>query len=311
MDYYISTDDRKRAIQETCDAYRNGFYVRDGQKVAFPSQDYRRCEYVTQMPEQAERPAQGSVPSYDVVPMDSFEALSLTEHPQNAAVLNFACATVPGGGFLSGHKAQEECLCLQSTLHASLTSDDAQQYYADNKSCSEKLRPVRMLYSPEVWVFRNPDLTYRDPAVRTQVATLAAPNVKAGAKGVSAAKRRTYFEDSVRLMCGYIAGKADTLILGAWGCGAFGNDPKMVADCFRNVLVKEGFETAFARIIFAVRKFSAKDDVSQNFEVFQAAFSEDALAAVRPAARSPFTKGGTVYIVEKAGVTRQNKWYHY
>jgi uncharacterized protein (TIGR02452 family) len=43
----------------------------------------------------------------------------------------------------------------------------------------------------------------------------------------------------------------DTLVLGAWGCGAFGNDPEMVAELFREALAGD-LRGQFGTATFAV-----------------------------------------------------------
>ncbi|MBL8743365.1 MAG: TIGR02452 family protein, partial [Myxococcales bacterium] len=42
------------------------------------------------------------------------------------------------------------------------------------------------------------------------------------------------------------------LVLGAWGCGVFGNDPAMAADSFGTWLESSRFRASFARVVFAV-----------------------------------------------------------
>lgn len=268
LKYYISDEDRKKAINDTLEIMKTGRIRMDGCETMLPAEDYTRCMYITQG-NVRDTAAEIQLTERSVVPMDSFEALGEVEHPENACVMNFACATTPGGGFLTGSRAQEECLCLQSTLYASLTSKEAAPYYRANRECRGRLRPVSMLYSPEVVVFRAPDASYLDKPVRAQVATIAAPNLKGRAKGVPEDRIRTYLEDSIRLMCRALAGRADTLILGAWGCGAFGNDPNTVAMAFHKVLLEENLGLAFKRIIFAVR-----DKDSDNFKVFAKVFKD-------------------------------------
>lgn len=42
----------------------------------------------------------------------------------------------------------------------------------------------------------------------------------------------------------------DTLILGAFGCGVFGNDPAMVSNIFEILLYK--FDGCFDKVVFAI-----------------------------------------------------------
>ena len=60
--------------------------------------------------------------------------------------------------------------------------------------------------------------------------------------------------------------KHDTLILGAWGCGVFGNDPYMVAKLFKRHIDSDHFHGLFRHIIFAVLDPSKKHDNTIAFE---------------------------------------------
>jgi uncharacterized protein (TIGR02452 family) len=42
------------------------------------------------------------------------------------------------------------------------------------------------------------------------------------------------------------------LVLGAWGCGVFRNDPAFVADVFARLLASPSFAGAFDRVVFAI-----------------------------------------------------------
>ena len=58
------------------------------------------------------------------------------------------------------------------------------------------------------------------------------------------------------------------LVLGALGCGAFGNPPEHIAEIFRDVLCEKEFEGAFRRICFAV-KTDHNSGGSRNYEAFK------------------------------------------
>lgn len=62
----------------------------------------------------------------------------------------------------------------------------------------------------------------------------------------------------------------EALILGAWGCGAFGNQPASIARLFREEL--EPFLGTFERVVFAV--FTAKQGDAGNLTAFQEAFAD-------------------------------------
>ena len=63
-----------------------------------------------------------------------------------------------------------------------------------------------------------------------------------------------------------------TLVLGAWGCGVFRNDPRGVADVFRDHLGPDGlFAGRFDRVTFAVFD---RAPGQPNLTAFRAAFAD-------------------------------------
>ena len=55
------------------------------------------------------------------------------------------------------------------------------------------------------------------------------------------------------------------IILGAFGCGVFKNNPYTVAQIFNELLKKEGFEKYFEHITFAIYDKSRTKEVSTAF----------------------------------------------
>ncbi|MDO5519291.1 MAG: TIGR02452 family protein [bacterium] len=186
---------------------------------------------------------------------DSFSAAKLLydSGKQNALVMNFANAIRPGGGYLSGANAQEECLCRQSTLYASISSKKAEEMYSFNDKKRLPFDSDYMLLSKFVEVFRDPDGNLLDNSFTTSVMTIPAPNLFGRAADASEEevdkimkhRIRNYF--TVAIEFGY-----RHLVLGAWGCGAFGHNAKNVARYFREVLFDEGYSDFFSTIVFAV-----------------------------------------------------------
>ena len=131
--------------------------------------------------------------------------------------------------FLKGSKAQEEMLCHNSNLYPILNSFK-DTYYAKNRSMHcEPLYAERALYTPDVMFMTPPINVFAD------IITCAAPNLRPNpmisvdlnqyAKIIT---RRTKFIRNIL----YMHPEADIYILGAWGCGVFRNDARMVADAF-------------------------------------------------------------------------------
>lgn len=189
------------------------------------------------------------------------------------AVLNFADAYMPGGAYLAGSAAQEECLCRESTLYASLTSEAATPMYAENRA-RRGPEADTFLVSPHVEIFRAPmEEGYAllpEPRV-CAVLTCAAPDLSSSSRGLPPAAVR---ETVRRRMRAFLAAAHRmgyrSLTLGAWGCGVFGHDAADMAADFFAVLAEEGWQSLFARITFAVHPAGAAG--RYNLEAFRRVF---------------------------------------
>lgn len=167
--------------------------------------------------------------------------------------LNFASAKNPGGGFLRGARAQEEDLARCSALYGCQTKKA--RYYEANRACGTLLYTDHLIYSPRVPFFRDEDLTLVDEPFLVSIVTSPAPN----AGEVLRNERRSVSRigEVLHARAGHVLAVAKhhghrTLVLGAWGCGVFRNDPALVAETFHRHLHSERFATAFERVVFAV-----------------------------------------------------------
>jgi uncharacterized protein (TIGR02452 family) len=184
-------------------------------------------------------------------------------------VLNFASAKNPGGGFLGGAQAQEESLARSSSLYACLMENF--EMYQHNRKGDSCLYSDWMIYSPRVPVFRNDDGSLvQKPYL---VSFLTSPAVNAGVIKQREASKVHLIEpvnkERARKFL-WIANQNNhrTLILGAWGCGVFQNDPQMIARIF-NELLKGEFANCFERAIMAIYDKTPTRKVYNSFvEVF-------------------------------------------
>lgn len=199
---------------------------------------------------------------------DSFEAASRYNEP---LVMNFANAFVPGGGFRIGARAQEETLCRCSTLYASLNSETAAQMYNYNAAYRSEGESDYMLISPNVVVFRNEKCELLEAPFKVGVVTVPAPNRFGEAMFLTETKVAENMTRRIRIMLrsAYKNGYR-SLVLGAWGCGAFGNDPKNVSSYFKRVIVDEGCGAWFDEICFAI--YGSPE--TRNVKAFRETFSE-------------------------------------
>ncbi|MFC0039794.1 TIGR02452 family protein [Actinomadura rayongensis] len=166
--------------------------------------------------------------------------------------LNFASAKNPGGGFLRGAHAQEEGLARSSALYASLRA--APEYYAFHRAQGDLLYSDHMIYSPSVPVFRADDGTLLDAPYDVAFVTSAAPNRGAIREKEHAARVPAALTTRAAKVLAVAAAHGHArLVLGAWGCGVFGNDPAEVAAVFAALLRPGGaFAGRFEHVVFAV-----------------------------------------------------------
>ncbi|MFE9600218.1 TIGR02452 family protein [Streptomyces hokutonensis] len=170
------------------------------------------------------------------------------------AVLNFASARNPGGGFLNGAQAQEEALCRASALYTCLL--EARGFYDHHRAHRDPFYTDRVIHSPAVPVFRDDRGRLLDEPYTAGFLTAAAPN--AGVVLRTAPERAAELPGAVavraeRVLETAVAHGYRRLVLGAWGCGVFQNDPAQVAGAFHALLGPGGrFAAAFEHVVFGV-----------------------------------------------------------
>ena len=196
------------------------------------------------------------------------------------AVMNFANAFHAGGGVTKGSSAQEECLCRTSTLypllHRRMLRDS---FYKHHHDLNTSKATDSLVYTEGVVICKtDEDLPKRMPKedwVTVDVITIAAPDLRDKSNihaplvnGVTYMNDAELFGYHVKraihmLTCAAAKG-ADILVLGAFGCGAFQNDPEVVAKAYKTVL--QEFPKVFRQIEFAVY---CPPSGSRNFDVFK------------------------------------------
>ena len=187
-------------------------------------------------------------------------------------ILNMANAYHSGGGWLSGALAQEEALCYRSSLSFTLKT----RYYP--------LPEAGGIYSPTVVVIRENmsdghkllDLSKPEdlPVVScVSVAGLSMPKVTKDGKGVEVYKERKDREitkEKIRVVLRMAAVNSHrVLVLGALGCGAFGNPRGEVVQWWKEVFAENEFDSGWwEAVVFAVMEPAEGKDGNGNFGVF-------------------------------------------
>lgn len=183
-------------------------------------------------------------------------------------VLNFASARHPGGGFLGGSQAQEESLARSSGLYPCLTQF-AELYKANSLPTSTGLYTDHLIYSPGVPVLRADEGQWLPRPLLLDIIT--APAVNAGALTRNAPDLLPQLVPTMRQRLRLVLAAAarhgvEALVLGAWGCGVFANDPALVARLFAEALAEPTIRGRFRHIDFAVFDPKPPHAVLQAFE---------------------------------------------
>lgn len=186
--------------------------------------------------------------------LDSVKSL-IQHHEGKTAVLNFASYKNPGGKFFDGSAAQEEALCHDSNLYNVLRAFP--EYYAWNKRHNNKaLYTNRALYTEDVIFFDESVCVYgADPVqIKADVITCAAPNFYAASKyaKVDPEDNEEELEKRIKFVLDVAEdNNVETLILGAFGCGVFGQDAMTVAKYFKKYL--KGYDYHFKNVYFSIK----------------------------------------------------------
>lgn len=211
----------------------------------------------------------------EVTPETTFAALQRLRQEGAAGLgcLNFASAKNPGGGFLTGAQAQEEALARSSGLYDCLLTQPG--YYERNRGNRSCLYLDLAIAAPDVPFIRDDEGVLLEEPVIATVITSPAPNAGAVANNEPAAipeiiptlRRRAEMVLRVAVLHGI-----RNLVLGAWGCGVFRNDPAAVAGAFQQLLQPgSAYHGRFQRVVFAVYTTERE---RANLDAFQAAFAK-------------------------------------
>lgn len=206
----------------------------------------------------------------------SFQAAM--RHPgHHTAVLNFASWINPGGGVEKGASAQEESLCMISNLYPCLRDERMMRgFYLPhrNMKCDGTYNDD-MIYTPGVTIVRRDDacMEILPETLRFQsdVITMAAPNLRR-VRNPEALDTAGIFRIRIgKVLAAAYENGADTVVLGAFGCGVFGNDPMIVAAATCEVLktVRTWFDT------IEVPVFCPGD--TSNYDAFERVFRKNAI----------------------------------
>ena len=188
---------------------------------------------------------------------------------ESVCALNFANGFFPGGGFLHGANAQEESICKVSSLFSTLIK--CKEYYQYHSDIGSELSSDYMIFSPNVPIFFNDDFKPLKKPVLCSFITSAAVNVG----GLLTEEIPKVYENMnsriQKVLELAIHQNCKVLILGAFGCGAFHNNPHDISKIFHFWLIEKNYKRFFNKIVFANYSSSF---VKRNYEAFLEIFSK-------------------------------------
>lgn len=251
----IDHGDAKRLARETIEALQRGWYVDPDRR-----QVHWREAIEHSLGAKSSIPPDGALPRATRARVPETRVRVVNETTLAAAhelrlsgrdplSLNFANGVVPGGGFLTGSRAQEEALCRASALYATLDGDPM---YDAHRTMPQGESSPWCIVSPDVPVFRADDGTTLAAPWPCSFITCAAPYVP----DVGPARSARLLQDRIWRVLEIAAARGyDSLVLGAWGCGAFGNNPTTTAKAFRSALESDQGRL-FEDVVFAICDWS-------------------------------------------------------
>ncbi len=272
----MSRDNRKHIAQDTLHILDQGFYINGrGKKISIAELQHNAVGHTKlYRPEETDQMLLQELPvslappaTCSVVRSTTLDAVrTLAQKGENRVVaLNFASAKNPGGGFLGGSQAQEESIARATGLFPTLLA--AEEYYDVNRKTKSCMYTDYMIYSPDIPIIKDEAGSNLEEPVLCSIITAPAVNYGVVAQRETnmihtvpeVMKRRIAKVLSIAATNGHRA-----IVLGAWGCGVFKNDPDKIARYFYEVIESE-YKNQFSTIVFAI--YSKNERFVRPFEV--------------------------------------------
>lgn len=259
----MKRSNRRVIAEDTLKILEQGYYINaEGKEISIKKVQKHALQHTyLYLPEETDQllidlqiPDNQTATQYEVTGETTLNAVRrlIQEGEENVFCLNFASAKNPGGGFLGGSQAQEESIARATGLYPCLLS--AKSYYEDHRKRSTCLYTDRMIYSPTVPILKDESGNVLETA--PTVSILTSPAVNTGVVRRNEPKNIDKILPVMRQRIAKVLAVAakhqhEVLVLGAWGCGVFQNDPQEIAQLFKEVLEQE-FKYQFKRVAFAI-----------------------------------------------------------
>ncbi len=280
-------------LQDTLTILEQGYYIKNGRKIYLRLTRKKMEEAWVYLPKDVKNISENKDflhihrvgrCDYSCENMDSFglarKRIRMAPDSyknEQILVLNLANPVNKGGGVRRGANAQEEDLCRKSSLLVSLEGSQSARYYEYNRSLNTYMGSDAIIIHPQVEIIKDEKGDLLDETVIVAVMTCAAPMLRNGMEGMSQ-------EQYESMMLGRITGMLKAaafmgykrLVLGAFGCGAFRNDARVVSDLFYKALKEFDYDGMKEADMFHAIDFAVLDhtDDQYNFKEFFRNFSD-------------------------------------
>jgi uncharacterized protein (TIGR02452 family) len=208
-----------------------------------------------------------------------YAAKDLIDRGFNPCMLNMASFSTPGGGVTKGSSAQEENIFRRSNIFMSLY-----QFHSIGENYGVKQREERYpldynfggIYTPHVTIFKGgSDTRYTLLEEPFEVAVVSVSAVKNPT--LHDGKLEPWVIDTTKSKIRQIFDIAienghDSLVLSAFGCGAYKTPPTEMARLFKEVIESKKYKRAFKAIHFAIINLpstNGKHNPEGNFQPFK------------------------------------------
>lgn len=197
--------------------------------------------------------------------LSTFEATrDLRRRGLNPLVLNMANKRFPGGGVKRGDFGQEEALGRATNMMYGLEEAEQKRMYPIPDGKGILLKKVLFLRDDHQFL---PQQELFDADVFALPAYDCNPGHRSGYDKPDVGYEQNTMEKIRQYLRVAIWNGNDSIIAGAFGCGAYKNDPQFIANCFNSILREPEFDHQFQEIVFAIR--GQPGGRNQNYETFR------------------------------------------
>lgn len=262
--------DLKRIAMQTMDLFAQGIYPYKNKMINIEEVHQQALKHARFFPASQSIAGNNQITAKKagIIEVENIDIVqAITSKKICYGVLNFASAYHPGGGFLNGALAQEEALCFGSDLYLTQLKFQ-EEFYEFHKSIKTKCYSDAMIYSPKVVYIRDERYAFLPEPGFADVLTSPAVNLGVALqRGEDEERCYQIMEQRMRKILRVLEQMGNThIILGAFGCGVFRNDPVRIADIWKKLLIDEQWKHHFDEILFAVYDHSSTRKTIQAFE---------------------------------------------